>query len=377
LLTEETMQNRGGVMPGDIADGPSHCLVCDCRVQISPHTDPSWRKKLGRHLAGKQHQRKLSALLREHPLQPFTHAASCCTGATTHHKPPPDPPPGDSPTMLGASPLAPQKIPITQHGELAGQRWPGGATTASQQLQRAAVGSLDVVVAPEQTDRLSKEFAHAKTQKLAGDACHRAGKYWDALELYELAELDASTEAWKHGDGVEMAGVTSHEGAAEYRWTELTTNIRNNMSATLLKLGEWEEAEEWATRVLHVLPTNHKALFRRGQAREELHKWQEAIDDLATLMDLDPANKAGHQVLERIRASAGASAGRESPGMQLPLRAAGDVGGDTVDAATQLPSRGAGAADSDMQGGADATAGAGPGTEKRTSSTSPTSRDCG
>ena len=40
---------------------------------------------------------------------------------------------------------------------------------------------------------------------------------------------------------------------------------------------------------------------------------------------------------------------------------------DTVDAATQLPPRGADAADGDTQGGADATAGAGPGREMRTS----------
>ena len=56
-----------------------------------------------------------------------------------------------------------------------------------------------MVIAPKKTDRLSKEFAHAKTQKLAGDACHMATKYWDALEYYELAaRRRGSTEmAWR------------------------------------------------------------------------------------------------------------------------------------------------------------------------------------
>ena len=92
-------------------------------------------------------------------------------------------------------------------------------------------------------------------------------------------------------------------------------------------------------------------------------------------------------MLERIRVSAGdahmlpigaTDGGTSARGVatEQPVRAAGtmdggrdgDVGGDTVDAATQLPPRGAGAADRDTQGGADATAGAGPGTVKRTSS---------
>ena len=38
----------------------------------------------------------------------------------------------------------------------------------------------------------------------------------------------------------------------------------------------WDEAEADATKTLELCPRNSKALFRRGRARKELGKWDEA-----------------------------------------------------------------------------------------------------
>jgi hypothetical protein len=38
----------------------------------------------------------------------------------------------------------------------------------------------------------------------------------------------------------------------------------------------WDEAEADATKTLDLSPRNLKALFRRGQARKELGKWDQA-----------------------------------------------------------------------------------------------------
>ena len=41
-------------------------------------------------------------------------------------------------------------------------------------------------------------------------------------------------------------------------------------------LFRWDEAEADTTKTLELCPGNLKALFRRGQARKELGKWDQA-----------------------------------------------------------------------------------------------------
>ncbi|KAF8257075.1 hypothetical protein EI94DRAFT_81785 [Lactarius quietus] len=51
------------------------------------------------------------------------------------------------------------------------------------------------------------------------------------------------------------------------------------------KLARWDEAEADTTKALVMSPRNLKALFRRGVARKELRKWDQAREDIQMFID--------------------------------------------------------------------------------------------
>ncbi|CAG8681404.1 14430_t:CDS:2, partial [Cetraspora pellucida] len=79
-----------------------------------------------------------------------------------------------------------------------------------------------------------------------------------------------------------------------------------NRAMAYLKLQKWVEAEDDCTTGLLLHPDNTKALWRRGIARRELGKLQDAKKDLDDALQLEPNDKAIKdeyiKVLEAIKA---------------------------------------------------------------------------
>jgi len=70
-----------------------------------------------------------------------------------------------------------------------------------------------------------------------------------------------------------------------------------NRAMACLKLKNWTEAEEDATRALRHDPSYQKAYFRRAQARDQLGKLDGAEMDYKAVLKLEPNNKAAKKQL--------------------------------------------------------------------------------
>ncbi|KAN0128924.1 hypothetical protein V8E53_013297 [Lactarius tabidus] len=73
-----------------------------------------------------------------------------------------------------------------------------------------------------------------------------------------------------------------------------------NRSMVNLKLERWDEAEADATKTLELYPHNLKALFRRGKARKELGKWDQAREDIQMFFDNEGDPTLAAQELKAI-----------------------------------------------------------------------------
>lgn len=73
-----------------------------------------------------------------------------------------------------------------------------------------------------------------------------------------------------------------------------------NRAMAYLKLQKWEDAELDCTIGLMLHPDNTKALWRRGIARRELGKLEEAKKDLQDALHLEPHDKAVKEELDKL-----------------------------------------------------------------------------
>lgn len=82
-------------------------------------------------------------------------------------------------------------------------------------------------------------------------------------------------------------------GADEY-WETL----KNNMVMADLKRGEWTRVIDATTEILTRNPQNAKALYRRGIAKLETGKFEEARRDFRMMLDVDPNNADAQRKLD-------------------------------------------------------------------------------
>jgi tetratricopeptide (TPR) repeat protein len=75
-----------------------------------------------------------------------------------------------------------------------------------------------------------------------------------------------------------------------------------------LKLQKWEDAELDCTVGLKLHPDNSKALWRRGIARRELGKLEEAKKDIQDALRLEPNDKAVKEELDKVLSAIESSA---------------------------------------------------------------------
>lgn len=74
-----------------------------------------------------------------------------------------------------------------------------------------------------------------------------------------------------------------------------------NLAACNLKLSEYEEAFENCHEVLDKDPNNAKALFRRGQAKNALQNWEDAIKDFEAALKCQPDDKGIIRELQKVK----------------------------------------------------------------------------
>ena len=100
--------------------------------------------------------------------------------------------------------------------------------------------------------------------------------------------------------------------------SQLVMKRRSSASTTvpwLVRLSNHEDVVNDCTRVLESKSgkDNVKALLRRGAAREELGRFQEALDDMCSVMKLDPSREPVSNAISRLLVKMQNNNGTKSP----------------------------------------------------------------
>lgn len=129
------------------------------------------------------------------------------------------------------------------------------------------------------------------------DAKAAIAKYEDAIKQMAAADINRETI---HAGRARMAGAN-----------EALLSLHNNAAAAQLRLEQWEAAASSASAALGLDPTNSKALFRRGVARNKLGQLASAHDDLKAACRADPKNRTARAELAAVQAAVKAQRGGE------------------------------------------------------------------
>jgi len=128
----------------------------------------------------------------------------------------------------------------------------------------------------ERIDEVLKIKSQANDKFKEGDFFSAKCLYAGALEMLERCCL--------------------HLPEADQTWE----GIKNNMALCDLKRSEWTRVVDATTEILTRNPSNTKALYRRGVARNGQGKLQEAQRDLKMVVEIDPENVDARQKLAEV-----------------------------------------------------------------------------
>ena len=81
---------------------------------------------------------------------------------------------------------------------------------------------------------------------------------------------------------------------------EETAKCLNNRALVNMRMGKHQDVVRDCTMVLDDAPENIKALLRRGAAREETGAFQGALDDMCTVMKIDPSREIVSKAISRL-----------------------------------------------------------------------------
>ena len=116
---------------------------------------------------------------------------------------------------------------------------------------------------------------------------------------------DAATSAFKAGDLPKALRLFT-EASEAYASMDADNNViervkcMNNVALCGQQLGNNQLVVDICTSVLELSPENVKALLRRGIAYEELTNYSNALDDMCTIMRIDPSQKSVADSMERL-----------------------------------------------------------------------------
>jgi len=141
-----------------------------------------------------------------------------------------------------------------------------------------------------------ERVAHCTRRKEVGTTFFQNGSWRRALKRYQhVTSLLAYVDHWKEENCKTTAVM-------------LRRTCHLNAAACWLKLEVWPEADQSCKQVLREDPGNVKALFRRGQALNNLGEYREAGQIIRRVLEIDPDNKEAQRMLARLRQAAKAEA---------------------------------------------------------------------
>jgi len=135
-----------------------------------------------------------------------------------------------------------------------------------------------------------EKIEFAQQRKDVGASLIKQGRPAMALERYKKV-----TDIFDH------ACVDSFKVLNRLRALELQRTCELNKAACFLKLGDFLGAKSSCDTVLKEDGTNVKALFRRATAHSERMENQEAMQDLARVLLIEPENSEAKQLLARVK----------------------------------------------------------------------------
>ncbi|XP_054267163.1 sperm-associated antigen 1-like [Macrosteles quadrilineatus] len=130
----------------------------------------------------------------------------------------------------------------------------------------------------------------------------------EEAQIYSNAEKEILAEH-ENLRGNEFYQAKDYEEAEKYYTASLaihpTAKTFNNRASCRLKLAKYSEAIEDADKTLELEANNIKALYRKGIALKHLNKYQEALQIMKCILNLDPnvsqAQTVANQLSEKIR----------------------------------------------------------------------------
>uniref|UniRef100_A0A6T2EH09 Uncharacterized protein n=1 Tax=Eutreptiella gymnastica TaxID=73025 RepID=A0A6T2EH09_9EUGL len=82
---------------------------------------------------------------------------------------------------------------------------------------------------------------------------------------------------------------------------QLLLPLYNNMALARLKLRQWDDAVDAASKALQIDECSSKALYRRGQAHSQRGDWEKAEADLESAVALEPADLSVQRALKDVQ----------------------------------------------------------------------------
>lgn len=142
----------------------------------------------------------------------------------------------------------------------------------------------------------AERVATAEAAKEAGNALLKAGDFAGAAAKY--AEGVDLTEPLLEKDPTEVGEDLQKRGTAVY------VALRLNSAQANIKLSNWLQCIEHASKVLLIEKDNTKALYRRASGALQLDtegRLEEARSDLSRLIQLEPANREAREMLVKAK----------------------------------------------------------------------------
>ncbi|KAG6586033.1 Tetratricopeptide repeat protein 1, partial [Cucurbita argyrosperma subsp. sororia] len=135
------------------------------------------------------------------------------------------------------------------------------------------------IATPSEDEIKEKALAEANIAKMAGNKLFGEGKYEEALLEYDRA-LTISPD---------MPSAV-----------ELRSICQANRGACFLKQEKYDDTVKACSKAIELNPAYVKALSRRAEAREKLEHFEEAINDMKKILELDSSNDQAKKAIRRL-----------------------------------------------------------------------------
>lgn len=153
---------------------------------------------------------------------------------------------------------------------------------------------VEVKAEPQPTE--TGERPNENQLREEGNAAFKTGQYKKASKLYseaiELIQEVALGTLTPNGDSPEFINLM--------KTNECLSKSYNNRTQCFLFEEKWQKAVDDATKILHAIPEDTKALYRRSQGYQGLQKFAEALRDAQLLVKIEPKNNTFIDYIQKL-----------------------------------------------------------------------------